>query len=44
MLTDMYSGTGGLPSGCNWEAHGGVALQGLVFVQTFRPTGSTCPP
>lgn len=44
MLTDMYSGTGGLPSGCNWEAHGGVALQGLVFIQTFRPTGSTCPP
>lgn len=44
MLTDMYSGTGGLPSGCNWEAHGGVALPGLVFVQTFRPTGSTCPP
>src|SRR4029077_20490017 len=35
MLTDMYSGTGGLPSGCNWEAHGGVALQGLVFIQTF---------
>jgi hypothetical protein len=44
MLTDMYSGSGGLPSGCNWEPHGGVALQGLVFIQTFRPTGSTCPP
>lgn len=44
VLTDMYSGTGGLPSGCNWEPHGGVALQGLVFIQTFRPTGSTCPP
>lgn len=44
MLTDMYSGTGGLPSGCNWEPHGGVALPGLVFIQTFRPTGSTCPP
>jgi hypothetical protein len=44
VLTDMYSGTGGLPSGCNWEAHGGVALPGLVFIQTFRPTGSTCPP
>jgi hypothetical protein len=44
MLTDVYSGTGGLPAGCNWEPHGGVALQGLVFIQTFRPTGSTCPP
>ena len=44
MLTDMYSGTGGLPSGCNWEPHGAVAIQGLVFIQTFRPTGSTCPP
>jgi hypothetical protein len=40
----MYSGTGGLASGCNWEPHGGVALPGLVFIQTFRPTGSTCPP
>jgi hypothetical protein len=44
MLTDMYSGTGGLASGCNWEPHGGVALPGLVFIQTFRPTGATCPP
>jgi hypothetical protein len=44
VLTDMYSGTGALPSGCNWEAHGGAAIPGVVSIQTFRPTGSTCPP
>ena len=42
--TDMYSGTGALPSGCNWEAHVAAAVPGVVFIQTFRPTGSTCPP
>lgn len=44
MLTDVYSGTGGLPAGCNWEPHGGLALPNRVIIQTFRPTGSTCPP
>jgi len=44
VATDMYSGTGALPSGCNWEAHLAAAVPGVVFIQTFRPTGSTCPP
>jgi hypothetical protein len=44
MPTDMYSGTGALPSGCNWEAHVAAAVPGVAFIQTFRPTGSTCPP
>jgi hypothetical protein len=44
MPTDMYSGTGALPSGCNWEAHLAAAIPGVVFIQNFRPTGSTCPP
>lgn len=46
MLTDMYTGTGGLPSTCVFESHGGAAVQGVVFVQIFRPTnatGMTCP-
>jgi hypothetical protein len=42
--TDIFSGTGGLPSGCNWEPHPAAAIPGVVFIQTFRPTGSTCPP
>lgn len=44
IATDMYSGTGALPSGCNWEGHVAAAVPGVVFIQTFRPTGSTCPP
>jgi hypothetical protein len=44
MLTDMYSGTSTLPSGCTWEAHGAAAIPGLVFIQTFRPAGATCTP
>jgi hypothetical protein len=43
-LTDMYSGTGGLPGGCTWDSHSAVALPGLVFLQTFRPTGPSCAP
>ena len=43
-LTDMYSGTGGLPGGCTWDSHAAVALPGLVFIQTFRPTGTSCTP
>jgi hypothetical protein len=42
--TDMYSGTGGLPTGCVWEAHLAAAVPGQVFLQTFRPTGASCTP
>jgi hypothetical protein len=44
VATDMYSGTGGLPSGCTWESHLGAAIPGQVFIQAFRPTGASCTP
>jgi len=45
-LGEIYSGKGGLQPTCMWEIHGGAAVPGVVFVQTFRPTdvpGMTCP-
>jgi hypothetical protein len=44
VATDMYSGTGGLPSGCTWDSHLGAAIPGQVFIQAFRPTGASCTP
>lgn len=46
-LGEVYSGNGGLSStACAWDVHGGAAVPGVVFVQSFRPinaTGMTCP-
>jgi hypothetical protein len=45
-LGELYSGKGGLPSTCIWDIHGGAAVAGVVFIQSFRPTdapGMTCP-
>jgi hypothetical protein len=42
---DGYLGTGALPAECAWEAHVGVSLPFVLFVQIFRPTdasGQTC--
>jgi len=42
---DGYIGAGALPSECAWEAHAGVSLPFVLFVQIFRPTdasGQTC--
>lgn len=44
VATDMYSGTGGLPTGCVWESHLAAAIPGQVFIQAFRPTGASCTP
>jgi hypothetical protein len=43
--TDVYSGSGALPSGCMWDFHAGASVPYVVFVQIFRPTnvsGMTC--
>ncbi len=40
MLTDLYSGIGGLPAGCVWDQHPGASVRFVVFVQTFRPTNA----
>jgi hypothetical protein len=45
-LTDTYAGTGALPASCIWGPHAGAAVQGVVFIQIFRPAnapGMTCP-
>ncbi len=42
----FYTGVGGLPPECRWQARPGVTLQGIVFISIFRPenaTGMTCP-
>jgi hypothetical protein len=46
VITDLYSGTGGLPAGCVWEAHPGASVGYVVFIQIYRPTNApsaTCP-
>jgi hypothetical protein len=46
MLTDAYSGTGGLPAGCIWAQHPGASVGFVILVQVFRPInapGMTCP-
>ncbi len=42
---DGYIGAGGIPAECAWEAHAGVSLPFVLFIQIFRPTdasGQTC--
>jgi hypothetical protein len=45
MLTDFYSGSGGLPAGCVWPQRPGASVGGVILVQIFRPIsapGMTC--
>lgn len=44
VITDGYSGSGGLATDCAWTPHPGAQVPGVVFVQTFRPqdSGGTC--
>ena len=42
---DGYIGAGGLPPECSFEAHAGVSIPNVLFIQIFRPTdatGQTC--
>jgi hypothetical protein len=36
-LTEVYSGAGGLPSGCLWDVHAAQAIPNAIFIQIFRP-------
>jgi len=45
-LAEVYSGAGGIPAQCLWDAHAGAAVAGVIFIQIFRPMnfpGMTCP-
>jgi hypothetical protein len=42
----VYSGTGGLPAGCQYTTHAGASLPNILFIQVARPInvlGMMCP-
>lgn len=47
MLSDGYSGTGGIPPECRWSGHAAATLPFVVFIQILRPINAsatlTCP-